>query len=310
MNTHDPDPEPPEARISEPSQTKTERLAFWLIHRAARSAPAELADRLEEEWLADLVSRPSPASRLRFALGCCWATRVIANEHCAATLAVATPASGAKLAIPHFGRDLDFFPRNSLTVIAVVAFHIAVFYALMTGLGFNVIQLLPSTFQIRIVPNPQPTTPPPSLPHPTITGATLRVQPPEFPSTSFPDDSIDVVPQPAIDSLPSSETTTPAHEVSRVIGGPGPGFPATDDFYPTAAERLEEQGVATVRVCVDPSGRLTSAPTTVQSSGYPRLDEGAVQLAKAGSGHYRASTEDGRAVNSCYAFHVRFELRN
>ena len=33
------------------------------------------------------------------------------------------------------------------------------------------------------------------------------------------------------------------------------------------------------------------------------------QHAVAGSGHYRAATEDGRAVNSCYSFRVRFALR-
>jgi TonB family protein len=103
---------------------------------------------------------------------------------------------------------------------------------------------------------------------------------------------------------------TPPHDVNRVQGGPGKGFPATDDFYPSAAKRMEEQGTTTVRVCVDPSGRLTSDPAAVQTSGSARLDQGAIQLAKAGSGHYRATTEDGRPVNSCYSFRVRFELRN
>ncbi len=53
-----------------------------------------------------------------------------------------------------------------------------------------------------------------------------------------------------------------------------------------------------------------SDPITVQSSGSSRLDVGALQLAKVGSGHYRASTEDGQPVNSCYSFRVRFQLRN
>ena len=94
-----------------------------------------------------------------------------------------------------------------------------------------------------------------------------------------------------------------------MLGGPGSGFPNPDDYYPSIAKRLEEQGVATVRVCVAANGRLTSDPMTVQTSGSQRLDEGALQLAKAGSGHYRATTEDGRPVNSCYSFRVRFELK-
>jgi TonB family protein len=73
---------------------------------------------------------------------------------------------------------------------------------------------------------------------------------------------------------------------------------------------MEEQGIATVRVCVDVNGRLTSDPTTLQSTGSSRLDEGALKLARAGSGHYRATTEDGRPVNSCYPFRIRFQLKN
>jgi TonB family protein len=102
----------------------------------------------------------------------------------------------------------------------------------------------------------------------------------------------------------------PAHTISRVQGGAGPGFPHPDDYYPEAAKRLEEQGMATVQVCVDAKGRLTSDPTTLQSAGSPRLDEGALKLARAGSGHYRATTEDGRSVDSCYPLRIRFQLKN
>jgi TonB family protein len=65
-----------------------------------------------------------------------------------------------------------------------------------------------------------------------------------------------------------------------------------------------------VQVCVDANGRLTSQPAITQSSGSARLDEGALTLARAGSGHYRATTEDGRAVSSCFPFRIRFEFRD
>jgi hypothetical protein len=76
------------------------------------------------------------------------------------------------------------------------------------------------------------------------------------------------------------------------------------------AIRREEQGIATVSACVDAGGRLTSDPRIVQSTGSPRLDEGALTLAIAGSGHYRATTENGKPVDSCYAFRIRFDLKN
>src|SRR6202163_3835217 len=103
---------------------------------------------------------------------------------------------------------------------------------------------------------------------------------------------------------------SPPRIVKQVQGGPGAGFPNPDDFYPDLARRMEEQGIATVRVCVDAKGRLTSDPATLQGTGSPRLDEGALKLARAGSGHYRPTTEDGEPVNSCYPFHIRFQLKN
>ena len=66
----------------------------------------------------------------------------------------------------------------------------------------------------------------------------------------------------------------------------------------------------TFGLCIAGSGRLTSDPAIAQSSGSPRLDAGALALAKAGSGHYRPTTEDGRPVSSCFPLRIRFELRN
>jgi TonB family protein len=113
---------------------------------------------------------------------------------------------------------------------------------------------------------------------------------------------------PKIWYLPPLPLETPT-SVRRVGGGPGAGFPDTADFYPSLPIHLGEEGMSTVRVCVDPNGKLTSNPTTVKSSGSARLDEGALKLARAGSGHYRATTEDGQPVHSCYPLGIRFQLK-
>jgi TonB family protein len=94
------------------------------------------------------------------------------------------------------------------------------------------------------------------------------------------------------------------------MGGPGAGFPNTEDYYPPAARRLGEVGTSVISVCVDPRGRLTAAPRIVASSGIGQIDEGALRLASAGSGHYRPTTENGRAVAACYAFRIRFQLED
>jgi protein TonB len=85
-------------------------------------------------------------------------------------------------------------------------------------------------------------------------------------------------------------------------------MPSSEDYYPAASKRAEEQGSATVRVCVDARGRLIGDPTIVTSSGFSRLDEGAIRLARAG--RYQPGTSGGQPQEeSCVSFRVKFEIK-
>ncbi len=298
------------AASSDGLQAWPEALTHWLIHHAARRAPPDLSERLEEEWRADLAVRSSTSSCLRFALGCCWATRVIAREHSPASIPLASAAMGPKVALGYVRDESGIFARRSITFFLVVGLHIALFYGLMTGLAFRIIKVMPTSFQTRLVQPPQERTLPP-IPPPQLTKSRIEIPPPYFPPVEGPIENGGIVAEPhsTPSFRPEMPPAIPPHEVIRVQGGPGSGFPNTDDYYPSIAKRMEEQGVTTIRVCVGANGRLISDPTIAQTSGSPRLDDGALLLAKAGSGHYRAATEDGRAVNSCYSFRVRFALR-
>jgi TonB family protein len=296
------DPNPHSSRAEDPSLARTRGLAHWLIGRAAQRAPDSLSQRLEEEWLAHMQSRPSSLSRLTFALGCCWATKVIAREHGLAVVASATPAVAGRLTVPYFR---GVYVRHSTAWLLVAALHFAVFYALIAGLRNTAVTVEPR-FQVSEVPaqhTREQITPPPPV---TTKFKDLVIAPPEFLPPGY-ESGEQIYARPVDPTVPP---LVPPRAVSRVPGGPGSGFPDTDDYYPPAAKRLEEQGIATVRVCVDAHGRLSSAPTLLQSAGSARLDEGALQLARAGSGHYRASTDDGRPVDSCYGFRIRFQLKN
>jgi len=284
-------------------------LAHWLIRRAARSAPHDLSERLEEEWLADLEARPAPWSALRFAIGCCWATKVIAFEHAGAAATLAGPAVGPKGAFSYLHESSGPFSRRSGSLMLVVGLHVAVFYGLLVGLNVDLKKWVEPPLQTVRMPEVRKDLPPPQIPPPTLERPQITAVIPEIPPDISPDGG-EVIARPPPVGPTLVELQPPPHVVSRVSGGPGSGFPATDDFYPSAAKRLEEQGIATVHVCVDAHGRLTSDPTTVQGSGSAKLDAGALQLAKAGSGHYRPSTEDGRPVDGCYSFRVRFQLRS
>jgi len=55
-------------------------------------------------------------------------------------------------------------------------------------------------------------------------------------------------------------------------------------------------------------GKIIGNPSVVTSSGFARLDEGAIKLARAG--RYQAGTSGGEALpESCVSFRVKFEIK-
>jgi protein TonB len=286
-------------------------VARRLIRHAARNAPPPLAERLEEEWLADMATRQGQISRLLLGLGCCWATRVIVAEHCALNVSAASAAAGSTTVTAQAEPSLTFLPRRTSALLAIIGVHIVVIYAFATGLGHQFIKELQPPLIADFLKDARPNDTPP--PPPKIDMS----QPPKVDLGPPPDIVIDDGPGPTaisneaprtvVDSLPPQPP--PAVQLKRVSGGPGKGFPNSEDYYPPAARRLGEQGNTAIQVCVDPNGKLTAEPKVMQSSGSARLDEGAIKLAKAGSGHYRATTENGTPVSSCYGYLIRFNLQ-
>jgi len=55
--------------------------------------------------------------------------------------------------------------------------------------------------------------------------------------------------------------------------------PDADAYYPSFSKRQGEQGSAAVRLIIDESGSVTDA-LLLQSSGFPRLDRGAVEIGR------------------------------
>jgi hypothetical protein len=290
------------------SQT-TEALISALVRRAARTAPSSLSARLEEEWLADMHERTSGLSRLRFAVGCYWASLAIGLEHRTAGVAVASTAQGDVSLIVEPPR---FFSSRAVTFGLVLSLHAAVFAGLMMA-GTKLFKPVePPAIQPRVIDQPLPPIKPPPL-------ETRRsffdrfMEIPQLPPLERPVEPTlpKIVNDPPVPPEPPGTTgTSPLREIVRVQGGAGPAFPHPDEYYPDASRRLEEQGATSLQVCVDAAGRLTSDPEKTGTSGSGRLDAAAVRLAKAGSGHYRPTTQDGRPVADCYPIKIRFQLRN
>jgi TonB family protein len=301
--------------MSQPYERSThpdlEGVTHWLIHHAAHRAPDSLSSRLEEEWLADLESRSSALSRLRFAAGCCWATLVIAHDYPRSRVPAASSHVSAGGFVTLADRNFGYFSLRSATLFLIAGLHAALFYGLITTLAHTHGTIAASILEnqaLKDIPREKVSVTQSLARDWTITvpKPDVEVRPALVPNDDVTAKTGETGLEPYSPPVPP---VIPTRVVARVAGGPGAGFPDTADFYPSPSIRLGEQGFSTVQVCVDHHGRLTSDPTTVQGSGSTRLDQAALRLARAGSGHYRASTEDGQPVDSCYPLGVRFQLK-
>jgi protein-S-isoprenylcysteine O-methyltransferase Ste14 len=120
--------------VSERDRNRASGFSQGLVRAAARRAPLQLAQRLEEEWLADLLCRRGRLSRLRFGVACCWAVYRIAREHGTAPAAAATSAAG-EVAAAYAGFDWRFLSRRTLVLLSVLVQHVVLIYGLMNGSG-------------------------------------------------------------------------------------------------------------------------------------------------------------------------------
>jgi TonB family protein len=289
---------------------RVEVVTAALIRRAARSAPAELVERLEEEWLADLASRRSALARLRLAAGCLWATQVIAHDFVLSG-ATASAATAQRSGIVALGSHGAPFSRRTTILLLIIGLHVAMIYAFASGFYAHIIPAVTHPTVVRFLP-PTPQTrnePPPRIQRDRASDRI--VVPPVYPAGDVRFDPQDPTPVTETGGTGTIDPQPPLTHplVKRISGGPGAGFPETDDYYPASAIRQRQEGAAVVQVCVNERGNLRSDPTLMTSSGFALLDEGALKLAKAGSGHYRASTEGGQPVSDCFAYRVHYKLK-
>jgi periplasmic protein TonB len=291
---------------------RAEAFCAALIRRVAHTLPTELSERLEEEWLADLASRQGALAQLRLAAGCLWASRIIAHDFLAGA-AVASPAGGQRAVVALAPQSFSPFSRRGAMPIVIIGIHVVLIYAFASGFAVRIIEKVAKPMVTVDMAAAEPKPPPEPF---AVRKTTLENKGPVVPDLALPPQVVvePTITAPAIAEgagVDSGHVFTGGVVVTPVrhIGGPGSGFPTTDDYYPDSAIRQREEGSAAVQVCVNEKGKLNSTPTLLQSSGFAQLDEGALKLAKAGSGHYRSTTEDGRPVSDCFAFRVRYQLK-
>jgi periplasmic protein TonB len=190
----------------------------------------------------------------------------------------------------------------------VALLHVGLIYALITVLSHRAVEVGPVPIETKIIeqteqqknepPPPPPTFQPP--PPPFVPPPEVNIQaPPPAPAQSTaitnvtpvrPPEPAPPPPRAAVNVLPRVNTAA-----------------SREPEYPPVSRRLGEQGSVILEVLVDANGRATDAKI-VQSSGFPRLDEAALEGVKT-SYRFVPGTVDGKPQPMRYTFKFTWKLR-
>ena len=197
--------------------------------------------------------------------------------------------------------------RRLVVLGAIIAFHVLLGYGLVSGLARKVVEVIAPPLVTDIIEEMEQEDKPPPPPPPPMERPPVEVPPPEvtidIPMESSQTTAISNVtdrpqPPPAPPAPPAVVRKAPKLDVKR--------SPSTDEYYPPSARRAEIEGVVTVRACVAPDGKTSGDPSVTKTSGNTSLDEAAVKWAR--RARWAAGTEDGKPVEMCSQFNVRFKL--
>ena len=200
---------------------------------------------------------------------------------------------------PH--HDSNFFSKRLIVFVAIVAFHLLIIWAFITGLATSGVRLVATILQTNIIQTEKPQVLPPPPPH-----VDLKVPPPV--TVVAPDVIINIplTPPPVTVAPRPPPRPAPIHVAPVPVVLPKPTYaPDPQDFYPDQSRRNNEEGRAMVHICVDIRGRVATAAVQ-ESTGHPLLDQAAVKLAKAY--RFKPATQAGRPVQDCLGLPVKFVL--
>jgi protein TonB len=201
--------------------------------------------------------------------------------------------AGARVAHPgHRSDTMDFArqqrdPTKHLIGIAfVVLFHLALIYALLTGLGRTMIEVIKKPISATIVEEIK--APPPPPPPPKKIVETPKVQTPVQTYVPPPDIPVPTTAEPVISAPTTAVAPTEPHVIAPppvVEAPPPPSKPAIrkgitpikkeEIVYPRAAARLGiEKGHVVARLMIDEKGNVTNV--TIVSADPPKHFDKAV----------------------------------
>ena len=203
---------------------------------------------------------------------------------------------------------------NRMVALGLVGIlHVGLGYAFVTGLALKAVKAIVNPLESVNIKDeaPPPDEPPP--PPPKDIEIPPYVPPPEVSVMSEAAPTITVQhtqPQPEPPRFtPPAPPAPPAALAPPTPATPrGRGNSISEDDYPDASRRAEEQGVTRVSYTIDPTGKVVACSVT-QSSGSPRLDDATCKIIMRRF-RFNPATRDGQPVSDTKTQPVRWQLRD
>ncbi len=203
------------------------------------------------------------------------------------------------------GRSRPLASHRVVVAGSILTLHVLVLYLFATGMVHTATKVLDWRIVSTVTQLPRTVhTDDLARVKATITelGPVVVPQPPKVPEETQEDNDSPLVITPSAKSDP---VITIAPEPIRVMGQNR--LPNSEDYYPADMRRQGIAGATTVRACVDEKGALQGDPLIERSSGYARLDQGALNVARAG--RYARSMQGGMPVPNCFRIRVGFQIK-
>jgi len=190
--------------------------------------------------------------------------------------------------------DLGWTSRRSIVLVSIVVLHGLLFWVAATGLDLRkALQSVAAPIEIVFLKEEIREDKP--LPPPPIKAPSVEIPPPVV-DIRVPTDT---------PTAPISSGIAPVAVVRVAPTVDRRNSPTTDDFYPQVSRRRGEAGKVRLRTCVGDDARLQGAPVLEATSGFPMLDEAAVEYAKAV--RFTRGIVGGKAVAMCFSWVVTFQ---
>lgn len=210
--------------------------------------------------------------------------------------------------------DQEMSGNRIIAFVIVALIHIALGYALVTGLAYSAAKKLVervTTVDIKEEVKKEEEPPPPpkkaDVPPPPIVAPPPKVNlaPPaqiETVTTPPPPAPVVLVPAPAAPPPPA-----PSQARRAIPKGQAGWARRIQDNYPSSALRAEKEGRVGVRVTVGPDGRVSDCSVT-SSSGTPDLDAAACDGMQRYARFDPALNDDGSPTSGNYSTSIVYKL--